>query len=229
MLEVHAPHKPIRGYWEFLLHLFTISVGLLIATQIESCMEWRHHVHLAEKARTEMRAEIESNLRDLKNAQPGLKAWRETIDADLKAMQRIQDHPNDPKAQHASLTVSYSSITLNDTAWITAESTGALAYMPYEEAEQYTSIYQAQSALLAFEEKPADDVAGILGLISKYSVHSSQSSKITQEQANALAERFGQMRLRLMAGDLLLQREIEISEAFLQNRKARTTLQENLH
>jgi len=60
-------------------------------------------------------------------------------------------------------------------------------------------------------------------------VHSSQSSKITQEQANALAERFGQMRLRLMAGDLLLQREIEISEAFLQNRKARTTLQENLH
>jgi hypothetical protein len=26
-------------------------VGLLIATQIESCVEWRHHVHLAEEAR----------------------------------------------------------------------------------------------------------------------------------------------------------------------------------
>jgi hypothetical protein len=228
MLEVHLPHKSIRGFSEFLLHLFTISVGLLIATQIESCMEWRHHVHLAEKARTEMRAEIERNLRDMKNAQPGLKAWREAIDADLKAMQNVQNHPNDPKYQHASLTVSYSSITLNDTAWRTAQMTGALAYMPYEEAERYSSIYQAQSALLAFEDKPAEDVAGILGLISKYNVHSSQSSKITREQASDLAGRFGQMRLHLLTGDVLLQREIEASEAFLQNRKARTTIEENL-
>ena len=229
MLEVHAPHKPIRGYWEFLLHLFTISVGLLIATQIESCMEWRHHVHMAEKARTEMRAEIEGNLRDLRKAQPGLKAWREAINADLKAMQNIQDHPNDLKAQHTSLTVSYSSFGLADTAWRTAQSTGALAYMPYEEAEQYSSIYQAQYALLAFEEKPADDVAGILGLISKYGIHSSPSSRITREQASALAERFGQMRLHLLTGDLLLQRDIEASEAFLENRKARATIEESLH
>ena len=229
MLEVHAPHKPLHGYWEFLLHLFTISVGLLIATQIESCVEWRHHVHLAEKARTEMRAEIEGNLRDLKKAQPGLKAWREAIDADLHAMQSIQEHPEDPQAQHASLSVSCSSFSLNDTAWRTAQSTGALAYMPYEEAERYSSIYQAQSALMGYEEKPADDVAGILGLISKYGVHSRPSSRITREQAGALAERFGQMRLHLLAGDLLLQREIEASEAFLENRKARATIAESLH
>ena len=229
MLEVHAPHKPIHGFWEFLLHLFTISVGLLIATQIESCVEWRHHVHLAEKARTEMRAEIEGNLRDLKNVQQGLKVWQEAIDTDLKAMQRIQEHPNDLKAQHASLTVNYSSISLTDTAWRTAQSTGALAYMPYEEAERYSSIYQAQSALLAYEEKPAEDVAGILGLISRYGVHSSQTSKITVEQASALAEKFGQMRLHLLTGDLLLQRNIEASEAFLQNRKARSNIQETLH
>ena len=229
MLEVHAPHKPIHGFWEFLLHLFTISVGLLIATQIESCVEWRHHVHLAEKARTEMRAEIEGNLRDLKNAQHGLKVWQEAIDTDLKAMQRIQEHPNDLKAQHASLTVNYSSISLTDTAWRTAQSTGALAYMPYEEAERYSSIYQAQSALLAYEEKPAEDVAGILGLISRYGVHSSQTSKITVEQASALAEKFGQMRMHLLTGDLLLQQNIEASEAFLQNRQARTNIWETLH
>jgi hypothetical protein len=229
MLEVHMPHKSIREYSEFLVHLFTITVGLLIATQIESCVEWRHHVHLAAEARTEMRTEIEHNLKGLKNAQPGLKAWREAIEADLKAMQRIQDHPDDPKAQHASLTVSYSSITLSDTAWRTAQSTGALAYMPYEEAEQYSNIYQAQSALLAFEDKPAEDVAGILGLIAKYSIHSSQSSKITRDQASALAERFGQMQLHLLTGGVLLQREIEASEAFLLNRKARSTIEENLH
>jgi glycerol-3-phosphate dehydrogenase len=49
MLDVHLPHKGIHGFWEFFIHLFTITVGLLIATQIESCMEWRHHVHVAEE------------------------------------------------------------------------------------------------------------------------------------------------------------------------------------
>jgi hypothetical protein len=31
MLDVHLSHKPLHGVWEFLLHLFTITVGLLIA------------------------------------------------------------------------------------------------------------------------------------------------------------------------------------------------------
>ncbi len=227
MLDVHMPHKPLHGFGEFLLHLFTISVGLLIATQIESCMEWRHHVHLAQEARVELRAEIEHNLRDLKGAQPGLKAWRATIDADLAAMKRIQEHPSDPKAQHATISVSFSGMTLEDTAWRTAQSTGALAYMPYEEAERYSGIYQAQAALLAQQEKPQEDVAGVLGLISKFDWN--DKSKITAEQASAIAERLGQMRLHLMTGDLLLQVDTEASEAFLQNRKARTDFNENLH
>ena len=139
MLDIHLPHKSIRGFSEFLIHLFTITVGLLIAVQIESCVEWRHHLHLAEEARAALRAEIASNLKDLKDLQPGLKAWREQVDADLAAMRRIQDHPNDPAAQHASLTVNSSGITLDDTAWRTAQSTGALAYMPYEEAKRYAA------------------------------------------------------------------------------------------
>jgi hypothetical protein len=227
MLEVHLPHK-LHGFGEFLLHLFTITVGLLIAVQIESFVEWRHHLHLAEEARVALKAEIESNLKDLKGAQPGLKVWREQIDADLAAMQRIQEHPDDPKAQHASLTVNSSGITLDDTAWRTAQSTGALAYMPYEEAKRYATIYQAQSMLQAMEDKPMEDVAAILGLIAKFNFHSSRSHNITPGQASALAEKFGQMRLHLATGDTLLEMDIEQSEAFLQNRKALDNFSETL-
>lgn len=106
---------------------------------------------------------------------------------------------------------------------------GALAYMPYEEAERYASIYQAQSALLALEDKPAEDVTGIIGLITKYNFRSSHSRKITEAQASALAERLGQMRLHLMTGDLLLQVSIEASESFMENRPARRDFSENLH
>ena len=62
MLDVHAPHIKLHGFGEFLVHLLTITVGLLIATQIESCVEWRHHVHVAREAREALREEIELNL-----------------------------------------------------------------------------------------------------------------------------------------------------------------------
>jgi len=75
MLDVHAPHSPLHGTKEFFFHLFTITVGLLIATQIESCVEWRHHVHLAEEARASLRVEIQKNFDDLKAAEPGLQSW----------------------------------------------------------------------------------------------------------------------------------------------------------
>lgn len=227
MLDVHLPHKSIRGFSEFLIHLFTITVGLLIAVQIESFVEWRHHLHLAEEARVALRAEIESNLKDLRGIQPGLKVWREQVDADLAAMQRIQEHPNDPAAQHTSLAVHSGGVTLDDTAWRTAQSTGALAYMPYEEAERYTNIYQAQSNLQAMEDKPMEDVAAILGMIDKFNFHST-SSKITAEQAGALAEKFEQMRVHLATGDVLLRIDIEHSAAFLENRQPNKDFSFNL-
>ena len=228
MFDIHLPHKSIHGIQEFFLHLFTITVGLLIAVQIESFVEWRHHVHLAEEARAALRTEIEQNLKDLKGAQSGLKAWRSSNEADLAAMRRIQEHPDDSDAQHTNLTVNASGISLEDTAWRTAQSTGALAYMPYEEAERYSHIYQAQATLLAMEDKPLEAAAQILGLIEKLNFHSNRSHKITAAEAGELAEKFGRMRLHLANGDTLLQMSIEHSKAFLENRKARENFQETL-
>jgi hypothetical protein len=226
MLDVHPPHKPLHGFWEFLLHLFTITVGLLIATQIESCMEWRHHVHLAEEARTRLRVEIESNLEHLKRAQPGMVKWPAAVDADLVAMQRIQDHPADPASQNAELSVDFSSMTLRDTAWTTAQTTGALALMPYDEAERYASIYKAQNELEVQEEKPLEDAAAINGLIAKF--HWSEKRKISEQQASEVADRLGQMRLHLLAGDLMLKQCIEVSEAYLEGRNPSDHFHENL-
>ena len=227
MLDIHLPHKGIHGFSEFLIHLFTITVGLLIAVQIESFVEWRHHLHVAEEARASLRKEIEQNLQDFKKMQPGLKAWEEQTDADLAAMQDIHDHPNDPKAQHASITLTFSIIGMPDTAWKTAQATGALAYMPYEEAERYSSIYQTQAQLLALQYKPMEEVAAINGLIAKY--HWGHSGKITAAQASAVAEILGQTKLYLSNGESMLQVCIEQNQAFLENRKPRSNFTEQAH
>jgi hypothetical protein len=227
MLDVHAPHKRLRGISEILIHLVTITLGLLIATQIEGCMEWRSHVHLAAEARDSLRSEIQINLQDMQDAQSGLKAWRAEIDHDLEAMKRIQDHPNDPNAQKTSLALNFHTMGLRDTAWKTAQNTGALAYMPYADAERYAEIYQDQARFLDMQEKPEDDVAAMLGMIDRF--HWNNTTKITEEQASEMAGKLGEMQMHLITGDLLLQQTIEASDAFLHNRKPREDFEEHWH
>jgi hypothetical protein len=227
MIDVHAPHKKIHGLGEFFIHLLTITVGLLIATQIESCVEWRHHVHLAENARTSLRAEIDHNLGDLKDAESGVKKWREEVDNGIKAMKGIQDHPNDPAAQKTSLALNFHSFQLRDTAWKTAQATEALGYMPYDEAQRYADIYQAQSDLLEAQKRPAEDVAYMVGLLNRFNWN--EHNKITEDQASQMAEYLGRMKLHVVALDLQLQRNIETNQAFVENRKARDDFHESFN
>lgn len=226
MLDVHAPHKPMESTREFFFHLFTISVGLLIATQIESCVDWRHHVHLAEEARTSLRAEIEHNLGDLQAASKAVEEWRKQVGADLETMQKILAHPNDKAAQNASLTIGAHGLSLRDTAWRTAQSTGALAYMPYAEAQRYAQIYEAQAHLLVLEQAPAEDAARAYGLVAK--IAPDQTSHITGEQAANLAQVFGQQAFHLANGTAVLKENIELNQAFLEGREPKGSFSEGL-
>jgi hypothetical protein len=53
-LDVHAPHHRIEGWKDFLVHLLTISVGLLIAVGIEGCVELHREHKLVREARETM-------------------------------------------------------------------------------------------------------------------------------------------------------------------------------
>ena len=65
MIDVHPPHKRIHGVGEFFLHLFTITVGLLIALALESAAEGVHHRHQRVEAETTIREEMTENRRSL--------------------------------------------------------------------------------------------------------------------------------------------------------------------
>ncbi len=58
MLDVHAPHGKVEGWKDFFVHLFTITIGLLIALGLEGCVEWQHHRHLAAESKDALRGEI---------------------------------------------------------------------------------------------------------------------------------------------------------------------------
>lgn len=225
MLDVHAPEKHIGNVKEFFLHLFTITIGLLIAVGIEGCVEWHHHRDLAKEARATMREEITKNSETMHDANTAILEQSKQLQSNIVFLKNIQEHPKDPKAQNGNLVGNYKMVSLQDTGWKTAQITGALSYMPYEEAKRYSRIYNLQTLFQAQEDKLAEDAAQFFGLIRKFSVG---KGDITAEQASAIAERMGIWQGHLMYLKVQGTELEEEQKAFLEGREANYSHHENL-
>jgi hypothetical protein len=141
MLDVHPPHHAVRGWREFLVHLATITVGLLIALGLEAAVEALHHRHLAERARERIHAEIERNRTLADRNLQALQQQAETMRANAAVARALRDHAAVPAS---GLQFSADWRSFDDSAWHTARDTGALAYMPAEEVQRYTDAYGQQ-------------------------------------------------------------------------------------
>jgi hypothetical protein len=49
-MDVQPPQQPIHSVKDFLLHLLTITVGLLIALALEAAVQYLHHRSLVRDA-----------------------------------------------------------------------------------------------------------------------------------------------------------------------------------
>jgi hypothetical protein len=107
MLDVHPPHRPIEGVGEFFLHLFTISVGLLIAVGIEAAVERHQHRELAAEARDTMTAEIRKNSRDVADALKDIDREQQKLKHNLAEVRNVQLNPKASSSQSPSLDISF--------------------------------------------------------------------------------------------------------------------------
>jgi hypothetical protein len=57
MLDVHPPHAPTHTWRDFLLHIATIVIGLLIAIGLEQSVEYLHHRRQLAETREALRIE----------------------------------------------------------------------------------------------------------------------------------------------------------------------------
>ena len=155
------------GWKDFFIHLITISIGLLIAVGIEGCVELHREHKLVREARETMREEIQHNSDKMKEAVVTLDQQMETMKKNIAVLTRIQENPKDKAAQDAQIDADFSIIGLRETAWKTAQTTGALTYMPYAEAQRYSDVYGAQRELLDQQNKILEDEAEFIGLMKK--------------------------------------------------------------
>jgi hypothetical protein len=191
MLDVHPPHERMHGFRDFILHLFTITIGLFIALSLEGCMEWHHHRTLVHEAEADLRVEIEKNSGNLVFLRKQIDEQQKQLDDDLTVLAQMQLHPTAP---HGQLGFAFRWSSFDDTAWKTAQSTGALAYMPYPDASAYSNIYAMQNEVFNGEKDVTDEVLRSAAFPST----TPDNWLPTPAQADDLRTHIGLLRMRLM-------------------------------
>jgi hypothetical protein len=225
MLDVHPPHKAIHGTGEFFLHLFTITVGLLIAVGIEGAVERHEHHRLSEDARETMTAEIRRNLANTNDLLQNVEEQQKRMRGNLAMLEKIQLNPSGPEADNANIDASFGSVGLESTAWRTAQATGALSYMPYEQAKRFSEIYTQAQGLESAQDVVAEDEAQLLGVLRRYPMLHGRMSK---DAADAMAQRFGIWQGHLLSIHVAARVLQEEEKAFLEGREPKHQLSEKL-
>jgi hypothetical protein len=155
LLDVHPPTEPIHKWRDFFVHLTTITIGLLIALSLEGCVEWRHHRHLVHEAEASLQLEIAANARELQSALNNVRDEQKVLRDDVVILRKIIANPKVPNQE--SPKINFNIPAFDDVSWKTAQSTGALSYMPYEQAHEYSDIYDQQNEVYAAEHQGARD------------------------------------------------------------------------
>ncbi len=162
MLDVHPPHEPVHGIRDFLLHLLTITVGLLIALGLEAAVEWRHHMHLKQEAEENIRRELRDNQTDLRATVSFIPEEQRHF---TELADFLQANADGQKVPLKSVTVSLHMTTPQDASWQTAGATGALAYMDYNKVQRFAAAYQLQKKLDTLQDATLQPVITLIGIV----------------------------------------------------------------
>jgi hypothetical protein len=225
-LDVHAPHEPIHGVKDFLLHLLTITVGLLIAVGIEGCVELHREHKLVKEARATLREEIQSNSDSMSGAVANLEKEDKAIANNIDLLTKLVRDPKDKRVQDVNIAADFSIVGLKDTAWKTAQTTGALTYMPYAEAQRYASVYREQQSFLDMQDKILEDEAQFVGVMRKVDFG---HEDVTKEQASAALEKFGVWQAHLSYLVLSAKVTAANDKAFLEGKEGPQRMHYDLH
>ncbi len=140
MLDVHPPHHAPSGWRDFLIHIGTIAVGLLIAIGFEQTVEFFHHRHLRHQAEENLHAEMRDNRLILARDEAQLQAAIRQFKKNLAILAALRAHTTPP----GELAFNWYWSSMQSAGLNTARDTGALALMPYDAAQEFSVVYGQQ-------------------------------------------------------------------------------------
>ncbi len=143
MLEPHPPHHTPNTWRDFVIHIATIVVGLLIAVSLEQTVEYIHHRQEIAETREALHDErLDNYTRFAKYVQQyHAESLRQKANmALLVALQHPAQNSTNPSAR---LKLGLNRNQFTSAAWHTAQTSGVLALMPADEVQADERIYNA--------------------------------------------------------------------------------------
>lgn len=149
-MEIDLPREPIHSVKDFFIHISTITVGILIALGLEQGIVAYHHRQLANEARANIVNELRDNKRELDGELKGAAKLNQQYRQALDMIGQFIIHK---PPQKASMTLGYQTAELSSTSWSTAQSTGALSFMGYQEVKSFSGAYILQEEVQHQQEQ----------------------------------------------------------------------------
>jgi hypothetical protein len=126
---------------DYVFQLITVTAGVLIALLINGLVELNANRRLVNEARATLRQEVLANQQDLQSTLAGIADDVKRFDNALAfAADLLAARPTTV----SELKLHMNLADLSASGWRTAERTGALAHMRYDEVQRYSLLYDLQ-------------------------------------------------------------------------------------
>jgi len=138
MIDIHPPQHGAMTPRDILTHLAIVVAGILIAIGLEQSVEYIHHRHQLEQARSTIRAELTHDRTAVEYDIAVLKTAEQTMQRNTALLRSSPESNNQPVSV---LEYTWQLHFLRDDAWQDAKASGITAYMPDTERAQIGFIY----------------------------------------------------------------------------------------
>ena len=181
---------------DYLFQFVTITAGVLIALLINGLVEWNDNREVVEQARTTIRREVEANLKEMEGFPDNVKRTGSLLET---ASRFADELLATGKTSVRSLELGFNLATLNSSGWRTAERTGALAHMDYDEVQEYSELYAMQQLFDEHARKAIDLVSTSTSLVA---------SGLDPTTANADDLKVFRQHVRLLQSNLMVTQQL---------------------
>jgi hypothetical protein len=148
---------------DYVFQFITVTAGVLIALIIDGLVERVDNRELVASAHAAIAREVGDNLKELEGLAQSIDASNAQIANSLKL---ADDLLTKGKTDINSIELKFNLATLSSSGWQSAERTGALAHMSYDQVREYSELYNMQQ-LFEQQRKAVDLVGDSIAWISE--------------------------------------------------------------
>ena len=138
MLDVHPPHEAAHTWKDFLIHIATICIGLLIAIGLEQTVETIHHRRQRIELRESLIADAKQGVKDTEDAHAYVVASVQWLELRIHQVQQAlaTNQPLPPAPPRSPLNFA----SPDEPVWKAAKSSGLEELLTQEEVEVFTDV-----------------------------------------------------------------------------------------